>query len=41
MVRKLNEEVKRMESRHSEQKVSNGKTMLLEKQMAELRGKYE
>jgi hypothetical protein len=29
MVRKLNEEIKRLESRNSEQKVSNGKTMIL------------
>jgi hypothetical protein len=29
MVRKLNEEIKRLESKQAEQKVSNGKVMIL------------
>lgn len=33
MVRKLNDEIKRLESRNSEQKLSNGKTLSLEKQL--------
>jgi hypothetical protein len=41
MVRKLNDECKKMENRLSEQKVSNGKTVILEKQLKELRNKYE
>lgn len=41
MVRKLNEEIKRLESKSSEQKVANGKTAVLEKQLAEIRRKYE
>jgi hypothetical protein len=41
MVRKLNEEIKRLEGKHSEQKVSHGKAIILERQLGELRGKYE
>lgn len=41
MVRKLNEEVKRLENRASEQKVSSARIVLLQKQIAELRSKYE
>lgn len=41
MVRKLNEEIKRLESKSSEQKVANGKTAILEKQLAEIRRKYD
>lgn len=41
MVRKLNDEIKRLESRNAEQKVANGKTIILEKQINELRVKYE
>lgn len=33
MVRKLNDEIKRLESRNSEQKVSNSKVITLEKQL--------
>lgn len=41
MVRKLNEEIKRLENKNSEQKVANGKTTMLEKQLKELRSKYD
>lgn len=41
MVRKLNEEIKRLENRNSEQKVTNGKATMLEKQLREMRSKYD
>lgn len=41
MVRKLNEEIKRLELKNSEKKVSNSKLLLLEKQLQEVRKKYD
>ena len=40
MVRKLNEEVKRLENRKGEQKVSGAKMVNLEKQLQETKKKY-
>ena len=41
MVRKLNEDVKRLESQKGEQKISGAKVMSLEKQLQEFKKKYE
>jgi septal ring factor EnvC (AmiA/AmiB activator) len=41
MVRKLNEEVKRLENKNAEQKVTGGKMAALEKQVKDLKQKYE
>lgn len=41
MVRKLNEEIKRLELKNAEQKVSNAKVATLEKQLQEMKKKYE
>jgi len=40
IVRKLNEEVKKIEGKYSEQKISKSKLVLVEKQVKEWREKY-
>lgn len=41
IVRKLNEEVKKIEGKYSEQKISKSKLVLVEKQVKEWREKYQ